>query len=52
MKFLLDTDDLRGTNCERRIEQIMGMGKEAGNAYALKPTTGKANANRGKYTDE
>ena len=29
MRFLLDIDDLSGTNCERRIEQLSKMGSEA-----------------------
>ena len=29
MKFLLDVDDLSGTNCERRIDQLSKMGTEA-----------------------
>ena len=52
MKFLLDVDDLAGTNCERRIEQISQMGTSASQSYKLKSTTGKFNAARNKYNDE
>ena len=52
MKFLLDVDDLSGTNCERRIDQLSKLGGEASQAYKLKPNTGKFNANRGKYSEE
>ena len=52
MKFLLDVDDLSGTNCERRIEEISKMGREASVSYKLKSTTGKFNAQRKHYTDE
>lgn len=52
MKFLLDVDDLSGTNCERRINEVIGMGKEASQSYKLKATTGKFNVCKDKYTKE
>ena len=51
-KFLLDLDDLKGTNAERRLDQIMAMGADAAKTYQTKKTTGKFNAHRDKYTDE
>jgi hypothetical protein len=54
MKFLLDVDDLTGTNCQRRIEQITAKNNHVQQAttYKLKPTTGKFNANIHMYNDE
>lgn len=52
MKFLLDLDDLTGTNCERRINEISKMGKEASQSYKLKATTGKFNVCKDKYSEE
>lgn len=52
MKFLLDVEDLSGTNCERRIDQLSKLDGEASQPYKLKPNTGKFNANLSKYNDE
>lgn len=52
MKFVLDLDDLAGTNAERRIEAVTAMGAEAAKSYNLKPTTGKFNKNADKFTAE
>ena len=52
MKFLLDVDDLSGTNCERRINEISKMGKDASQSYKLKATTGKFNVCKDKYTEK
>lgn len=52
MKFLLNIDDLSGTNAERRINEVIEMGKEATQTYKLKSTTGKLNPNRHRYTDK
>lgn len=49
-KYLLDLDDLKGTNAERRLDQIMAMGSKAASTYATKTTTGKFNAHASKYT--
>jgi len=49
-KYLLDLDDLKGTNAERRLDQIMAMGSGAASTYATKTTTGKFNAHASKYT--
>lgn len=52
MKFLLDLDDLSGTNMERRINQIDQMGSAATKTYKLKSTTGRFNASYEKYTKD
>ena len=51
MKFLLDMDDISGTNVERRIAQIRELGTKASETYKLKSTTGRFNVNKSKYTD-
>ena len=38
--FLLGVRDLSGTNTERRIDQVLAMGRKATITYNLKPTTG------------
>jgi hypothetical protein len=52
MKYLLDLDDLTGTNAQRRVDEVIGMGAAASQSYKLKSTTGKFNVARVKYTDE
>lgn len=52
MKYLLDLDDLTGTNAQRRVDEVIGMGAAASSTYKLKSTTGKFNVARAKYTDE
>ena len=52
MKFLLDVEDLAGTNCMRRLEQMAAMGAKASQSYKLKSTTGKFNINAKLYTKE
>ena len=51
MKFLLDLDDLTGTNMERRIEQLTKMG-ETVSTYGLKRSRGVFNASDHCYTPE
>ena len=51
-KFMLDLNDLTGTNMERRIKQIEQMGSNATQTYQLKTTTGRFNASKDKYTEE
>lgn len=43
-------DDLKGTNAERRLDQIMALGADAAKTYVTKKTTGKFNAHASKYT--
>ena len=38
--FLLGEDDLTGSNAERRIDEVVAMGKQGSQIYNLKPTTG------------
>ena len=50
--FLLETKDLEGTNCERRIDSVLEQGSKIGITYKLKSTTGKFDAHRHRYTEE
>ena len=50
--FLLDVDDLTGTNAERRIDQVVAMGKKATISYNLKSTTGKFDIHEADYSPE
>ena len=52
MKFLLGKADLTNTNAERRIKEVLAMGAEATQAYALKSSTKMKNANVHRYTQE
>ena len=52
MKFILDLEDLEGTNVERRIKEVIAAGDKATHLYALKDTTGKMTANVEKYNEE
>ena len=51
MKFLLDLDDLTGTNMERRIQQLEKMG-ETVSTYGLKRSRNVFNASDHLYTPE
>jgi len=51
-KFLLEVDDLTGTNAQRRIDEIIAMGDKASQVYAKKATTGKFNTHRERYSNE
>ena len=50
--FLLDVDDLTGTNAERRIDQVVAMGTKATISYNLKSTTGKFDTHKADYSPE
>ena len=50
--FLLGVRDLTGTNTERRIDQVLAMGRKATISYNLKPTTGQLNTHEDKYTPQ
>ena len=52
MGFCLGSQDLTDTNLERRIDQVIAMGKEKTAAYKLKSTTGVFNAHKSMYTPE
>ena len=50
--FILGKSNLRGTNTERRIDQVVEMGLKASQVYQLKDTTGLLNAHAHKYHPE
>ena len=52
MKFFLGEVDLTGTNAERRVKEVIGMGAQATVTYQLKDTTRKCNNNIRMYTEE
>ena len=52
MRYLLDLNDLSGTNCMRRLEQMAQMGSKSGASYKLKATTGKFNVNAKMFTKD
>ena len=52
MSFLLGKRDLTGTNAERRIKEVIGMGQKATQTYTLKESTKRNNANVHRYTPE
>jgi hypothetical protein len=51
-EFLLDVEDLEGTNANRRIDEFAAKGKEASQSYQTKTTTGVPNAHSKRYTPE
>ena len=52
MAFCFGIKDAHGTNLERRIDQVLFMGKSATQMYALKNTTGRLDVHRSKYTKD
>ena len=52
MSYLLEMEDLSGTNVERRIDEVLSKGTSAAQTYKLKSTTGQFNVHAAKYTDE
>ena len=50
--FLLDADSLEDTTTERRIDEVVAMGKGASAVYNLKSTTGLLNMHESKYSPE
>lgn len=50
--FLLETKDMNDTNCQRRIESVVGDGERTGITYKLKSTTGKFDAHRYRYSEK
>ena len=50
MKFLLDLPDLSGTNAERRVKEVLALGRQATKIYSLKDNTERMNANTKRYT--
>lgn len=51
-KFLLELDSLEGTNAQRRIDEVLGMGQRAAQTYKFKATTGQLNTNTKRYSKE
>ena len=51
MSFLLGRADLRGTNAERRINEVLAMGTQATRVYDLKESTRRLNGNVHRYTE-
>lgn len=49
---MLDLDDLEGTNCLKRIDEVITKEKEKTLIYNLKPNTGNFKANLDMYTPE
>ena len=49
-KYLLEIDDVEGTNVQRRIDQVVAQGRSATQTYKLKSTTGQLNVNAERYT--
>ena len=52
MKFLCNTKDIKGTNAERRIQEVIAKGKDATVTYQLKVSTRVLNPNVKKYNLE
>ena len=52
MKFILNVNDLSGTNAERRVKEVIAKGASATVTYTLKDTTRRYNGNEGIYTEE
>ena len=52
MRFLIGEKDLEGTNAERRVKEVVGMGRAATTVYPLKDTTYRLNSNAKRYTEE
>ena len=51
MQFLLNEKDIRGSNAERRVKDVLAMGRSATVTYALKDTTTKFDGNKSKYSE-
>jgi len=52
MSFLLGERDLAGTNAERRIKEVIALGKKATRTYTLKENTTRLNGNFHRYTQD
>lgn len=51
-KFLLEIDNIEGTNAQRRIDEVVKAGRSATQTYKFKETTGQLNASAKRYTQE
>lgn len=52
MQFILEIDDIEGTNVQRRITELVNAGNQKSATYKLKSNTGKLNVNTHRYTEE
>ena len=52
MKFILNVTDIKGTNAERRIKEVLAFGPDATVLYELKDNTRQFNSNRKRFTEE
>lgn len=52
MRFMLGQKDLKDTNAERRIHEVLAKGKDATKVYALKDSTLDFNKQGKRYTPE
>ena len=50
-RFLLEIDQVKGTNIETRIKQVIQQGDESSQLYKLKESTLKLNYNKQSFTD-
>ena len=50
MKLLLNLDNLEGTNAQRRVDEVIGMGPDATKVYKLKDNTKIPNKNVSIYS--
>jgi hypothetical protein len=50
MQYLLDLEDLAGSNAERMLDKLIAKGKGATQTYKVKETTGVPNAHGHRYT--
>lgn len=50
--FILEKEDLEGTNAMRRVEACVAAGQKATQSYELKNTTGRLNVNWNLFTEE
>lgn len=50
MKLLLNLDNLEGTNAQRRVDEVIGMGPDATKVYKLKANTKVPNKNVTLYS--
>ena len=52
MRFILGKRDIKGTNAERRVKEVIAKGADATRTYSLKETTKKFNSNAFRYTSD
>ena len=52
MKFLINLRDIKGTNAERRVHEVLAKGKDATVLYQLKENSRQLNTNAKRYSEE